>query len=151
MTRGPDRDRGTVLVITLILVVVLAVVVVAMARFSAVGLRASETTDDRSETNADGAAVVTWAMEQLRTGALTAASCDGVTDLAPAAPINVNGSTVTLICSTSASSGSFPVVTLEATASKGTAARRVQAVAQYASGVAVRALDWSVDDVPLGP
>ena len=152
-----QRDRGAILVLTLIFMVVLAVIGIALARYAGVGLRTSDTTDLRSETNADGAAVVTWAMEELRFGSLdVAADCPsggGTIDLTSAGPINVNGSVVQLICSSDSPTGAFPVVTLSATATKNGVAREVLAVAQVAPppDTAVRTLDWSVDDVPFNP
>ena len=157
MSRSTNRDRGTVLVLTLILTVVLAVVVVAIASFVSVGLRTSDTTDLRSETNADGAAIVTWAMEQLRLGNLDVGvncpSGGAAVDLSAAGSIAANGSSVTLECSSGTQIGTFPVVTLSAVATKDSVRREVLAVAQVAPppDAAVRALDWSVDDVPLGP
>lgn len=152
MMRRSERDRGTVLILTLVLTVILAVVVVALATYVATGLRTSDTTDLRSETNADGGAALTWAMEEFRTGGLVLAACDGVTDLAPPSVVLVNGSSVEIFCTSDAPLGSFPVVNITATATKDGVAREVKAVAQYSSDqLAVRALDWSVDDVPLAP
>lgn len=151
--RHPERDRGTVLILTLLLTVVLAVVVIALATYVSVGLRTSDTTDLRSETNADGAAAITWAMEEFRTAGLQATDCDSAgTTLTVPGVVAANGSTVAVICTSDAPIGSFPVVTLEATATKDGVSRQVKAVAQFsAAQAAVRTLDWSVDDVPLGP
>jgi hypothetical protein len=152
-----EQDRGAILILTLILTVVMAVIGIALARYASVGLRTSGITDLRSETNADGAAVVTWAMEELRFGNLdVAVDCPSggkTIDLTSEGPINVNGSVVQLTCSSDAATGAFPVVTLSATATKNGVTREVLAVAQVAPppDMAVRALDWSVDDVPFNP
>jgi len=158
VTTTSKRDQGTVLILTLILTVVLAVVVIALASYVAVGLRTSDTTDLRSETNADGAAAVTWAMEEFRLGnldvSLDCPSAGASIDISAVdSTINVNGSVLTLDCSSGAPAGSFPVITLSATATKDGVRREVLAVAQIAPppDSAVRALDWSVDDVPLNP
>lgn len=156
------RDPGTILILTLVFTVVLAVIVLALANYVAVGLRTSDTTDLRSETNADGAAVVTWAMEEFRLGNLdVSADCPSNDPMAGTpiplsavdSSINVNGSELELFCSTRVATGSFPVITLAATATKDGVRREVLAVAQIAPPPqsAVRALDWSVDDVPLNP
>lgn len=145
------RDHGGVLVLTLVLTVVLAVVVIALAGFVTVGLRTSDVTDRRTETNADGAAVVTWAMDAFRTGALDLSSCGAGTEspiVVPAA-LNVNGSATSLSCEVTAPDGLFPVVHLRATATDGTVQRQVESIAQFSPGVAVRALDWKVDDSEL--
>lgn len=153
MSDRHDGDRGTVLVLTLIFTVVLAVIALALAQYAAVGTGTSSTTDLRSETNADAAATVTWAMEAFRVGDLTTDNCLVATDITPTTPTNVNGSSVTLTCFSTAPTGYYPIVQLEAVAVKEGVTRRVQAVVQFAAfgGDAVRAIDWSVDDVPLGP
>lgn len=154
MTRQPGRDRGAVLVLVLLLTVILAVVILALVTFVETGLRTSDTTDLRSETNADGGAAISWAMEEFRLGGLTDSDCPS-TGAPIAVPPNVaaNGSVVTLSCTSDLAVGSFPVVTLEATATKDSVTRLVKAVAQYAPppDSAARTLDWSVDDVPLVP
>lgn len=153
-TRTSARDdRGAVLILTLVLTIVLAAVVVAIASFVAVGLRTSKVTDNRNETNADGAAAITWAMESFRTGTLGLGDCSptGAPVLVPA-EIAVNGSSILLECQTTTEVGTFPVVYLRATADNGSTSRIVQAVAQFSPGEAVRALDWKVDDADLvGP
>ncbi len=141
-------DDGAVLVLTLVLVLVLGVVVVALASFVTVGLHTSKVTDARSETNADGAAAVTWAMEGFRDTSRTVASCDGSLEVVPPA-IAVNGSAVTLTCNITAPDGAFPVVHLKALAQLDGVRRNVEAAAQLAPGVAVRALDWKIDDAQL--
>ncbi len=141
-------DHGAVLILTLVLVVILGVVVVALANFVTVGLRTSEVTDARTETNADGAAAVTWAMEGFRDASRSVASCDGSVESVPPA-IAVNGSAVTLTCNITAPDGSFPVVHLTAVAQLDGVRRNVEAAAQLAPGVAVRALDWKIDDAQL--
>lgn len=149
------RDSGSVLILTLVLTVILSVVVIAIAGFVTVGLRTSETTDHRNETNADGAAAITWAMEAFRDGStLTLANCGAAPGVVIGVPgsVNVNGSSTTLRCETTTAAGQFPIVYLRATASNGSTNRTVQAVAQFAPGVAVRALDWRIDDSGLvGP
>lgn len=144
------HDRGAVLVLTLILTVVLAAVVIALAGFVTVGLRTSKVTDARSQTNADAAAAVTWAMEGFRTSSRTMSSCTGLSNVetVPNA-VAVNGSAVTLQCEVTAPSGAFPVVHLVAIATRNNVRRNVEAVAQVAPGVAVRALDWKIDDSQL--
>lgn len=147
-------DRGTVLILTLVLTVILSVVVIAIANFVTVGLRTSEITDARNETNADGAAAITWAMEAFRDTTLGLADCGpspGLDIVVPAA-VNVNGSTTSLKCEATTVGGQFPIVYLRATADNGTMTRTVEAVAQFAPTVAVRALDWRIDDSDLvGP
>lgn len=154
MTRRSRHDRGVVLVLTLILTVVMAVVVIAIASFVVVGLRTSQSTDHRNETNADGAAAITWAMEAFRDTTLDLGDCG----VAPGAPIVVppavvnNGSAVTLRCESTGAGGTFPIVFLRATAGNGATTRVVEAVAQFSPNEAVRALDWRVDDSDLlGP
>lgn len=151
--RTRTRDEGAILVLTLILSVVLAVVVVAIASFVTVGLRASEATDHRNETNADGAAAVTWAMESFRDTSLDLSDCGNpAVDIIVPAEIRINGSAVTLKCETSIAGGTFPVVYLRARADNGSTVRIVEAVAQYSANEAVRALDWRVDNSDLiGP
>lgn len=154
MSDRKGRDRGTVLVLTLILTVVLAVVVLALATYVTAGLRTSETTNLRSETNADGAAAITWAMEEFRVGNRTVpADCS---DTAPTptipvpAEVSVNGSAIVLECSTDSSGSGFPVIKLSAEATKDDVRREVEAVAQFSlADGAIRALDWGVDDVPV--
>lgn len=151
---GARRDDGTILILSLILTVVLAVIVIAIAGFVTVGLKTSRVTDHRNETNADGAAVITWAMEEFRAGTFDLTSCGPNPGLDIPVPgvIAVNGATTTLRCETTTAAGSFPIVYLRATASDGGTTRSVEAVAQFAPGVAVRTLDWRVDDSDLvGP
>jgi hypothetical protein len=145
------RDTGAVLVLTLILTVVLGAVVIALAGFATVGLRTSHITDSRSETNADGAAAITWAMEAFRDTSLSLTDCGQGSASALIVPsaIAVNGSTITLTCEVTAPDGAFPVVHLRATAQNDGSQRNVEAVAQFAPGVAVRALDWKIDDSDL--
>lgn len=158
MTQPADTDRGAVLVLTLILTVVLSVVVVALAAYVTVGIGTSDITDLRSETNADGAAVVTWAMEEFRIGSLDVSTSCPPTGLpiplgSADGEVNINGSLVTLECQSDSSTGAFPVVRLYAEATKDGVTRSVDAVAQIAPppDSAVRALDWGVDDVPIAP
>lgn len=160
--RQHPEDRGAVLILTLILTVVLAVVVIALATYVGTGLRTSDVTHLRSETNADGAAAITWAMEEFRLGNMLVGvgeDCDPTEPnpdgrLLPTLPaaIAVNGSAVELRCTTSSDGSGFPVIILSADATKDGVRREVEAVVQFSLvDNAVRAVDWGVDDVPIGP
>lgn len=154
--RRSTTDRGSVLVITLVLSVILAVLVLALANFVTVGLRTSDVASERTESNADASAVMSWAVEQFAKKQLTPGGDCGeaptyVTIPTVPASLSVNGSTTTLECAQTNPITGESAVHLIAR-STGVQARVVEAtvlVPLYSHGA--RVADWRVDipiDVP---
>ncbi|MDW3215415.1 MAG: hypothetical protein R8G01_15545 [Ilumatobacteraceae bacterium] len=151
------RDGGTILVLTLVFTVILAVVVIAIANFATTGLKTSSVATQRTDTNADASATMSWAIEQFsKKQLLPDADCG---DAPASQPIVVptallpNGYTATLTCSQTTPIATEPMVHLVARVTpSGGAPRTVEAtveVPKYTHGA--RIADWRVDipiDVP---
>jgi hypothetical protein len=136
----------------LILVVVMSAIVVALASYVTVGLRTSDVASGRTESNADSANVMNWAIEQFAKKQLRPDdSCgDAPTYLTIPVPIGLllNGSTTTLVCAQTNPIAGEPIVHLVAT-STGVQTRVVEAtieVPRYTHGA--RVADWRVD-IPI--
>jgi hypothetical protein len=115
---NPD-DRGTILIITLILTVVLSVVVLAIATFAATGLRTSNVTTERTESNAVTASGLTWYIEELTAKRVTPddlawCSSSGVSNTVPSGVLSESGAGVVVECTTQALLEGHPTVLLSA-------------------------------------
>lgn len=153
MYRNPRRDSGAVLVLTLILVVIMSVIVLALLQYVTVALRTADVATARTDSNADSANVMQWAIEEFGKKQLTPDDDCGAaptyipvpypTDLAS------NGSSTTLQCAqTNPINGDEPVIHLIAT-STGRQARVIETtleIPRYSHGA--RVADWRVD-IPI--
>lgn len=152
MSTRRTHDDGSVLVLTLILVTVMAVVVIALAQYVTVGLRTSNVASERTETNADAANAVNWAIEEFAKKQLRPDDSCGAAPayLAISVPSGLasNGTTLSLECAQTNPITGEPVVHLIAT-STGDQERMIQAtveVPRYSHGA--RISDWRVD-IPI--
>ena len=146
------RDAGSVLVLTLILVTVMAVVVVALASYVTVGLKTSDVASERTETNADAANVMNWAIEQFAKKQLRpdddCGEAPGYLPIVSPGGLASNGSSTTLQCAQTTPITGEPVVHLVAR-SIGDQTRVIETtveVPRYSHGA--RVSDWRVD-IPI--
>jgi Tfp pilus assembly protein PilX len=150
---SPDRrDAGSVLVLTLILTVVLAALVIVLAQYATTGLKTSAVTDARTATNADGAAAINWAIEELVAGRLGESGCADAPashELSEPSGVVPSRLDVTLTCSNADPVGDHPTFKFVALTTNAEQERRVEAVVEFdAATSAVRTVDWEVDDEP---
>lgn len=146
------RDDGGVLVLTLILVTVMAVIVIALAQYVTVGLKTSGVASERTETNADAANAMNWAIEQFAKKQLrpddSCGAAPSYVAISVPAGLASNGSALSLECAQTNPITGEPVVHLIAR-STGTQERMIQAtveVPRYSHGA--RVSDWRVD-IPI--
>ncbi len=154
MVNRPNRrcDQGSILVLTLVLVVVMSVIVIAMSQYVTVGNRTSGVASERTNTNADSANVMQWAIEQFAKKQLAPdVDCGAAPVHVPidvSSNLQLNGSTTTLTCAQTNPINGEPVVHLIAR-STGDQTRVVEAtveIPQYSHGA--RVADWRVD-IPI--
>jgi hypothetical protein len=141
-----------VLVLTLILVTVMAVVVIALAQYVTVALTTSDVASERTETNADAASAMNWAIEQFAKKQLrpddSCGAAPSYLSIAVPSGLASNGTAVTLECRQTNPITGEPVVHLVAM-STGVQERMIQAtieVPRYSHGA--RISDWRVD-IPI--
>lgn len=146
------RDDGSVLVLTLILITVMAVVVIALAQYVTVGLKTSDVASERTETNADAANAMNWAIEQFAKKQLRPDDSCGeaptYAGISVPAGLASNGTALSLECAQTNPITGEPVVHL-IVMSTGVQERMIQAtveVPRYSHGA--RISDWRVD-IPI--
>lgn len=141
------RDRGVVLTLTLILVVVLALVVVAIADFAVTGLRTSEVSTRRTESNMDASAAITWVIEEFSAKRLVPSVDCTAPDTSIAVPPGVApGATVAVTCNPSDEADNYPAVDLVAVASSPEATRRIEVLLQVPrTDFNAQVRTWDVD------
>src|SRR5580765_7742399 len=93
---GSQRDRGSILVLTLVMAVVLSLVIAAIASYVTSGLKYSKVVEDRADRLAAADGGLRYALERLQKG--TYAAC--MTKLGGGGytidfPAQVNGATTT--------------------------------------------------------
>ena len=146
------QDHGSVLVLTLLLVTVMAVVVIALAQYVTVGLKTSDVASERTETNADAASAMNWAIEQFAKKQLrpddSCGEAPAYAGITVPAGLASNGTALSLECAQTNPITGEPVVHLVAM-STGVQDRMIQAtveVPRYSHGA--RVSDWRVD-IPI--
>lgn len=101
-----SRDHGTILVLTLVLTIVLSLVVLALASYATTGLKTSEVTTKRTESNSVASAGLAWYIEELAANRINPEDdadiyCDDPPGLMTAVPPQVlpsNGLKVEITC-----------------------------------------------------
>lgn len=146
------RDDGGVLVLTLILVTVMAVIVIALAQYVTVALATSDVASERTETNADAASAMNWAIEEFAKKQLrpddSCGAAPAYAEISVPSGLATNGTALTLECAQTTPITGEPVVHLVAT-SAGAQERVIEAtveVPRYSHGA--RVSDWRVD-IPI--
>ncbi len=145
---GRRDDAGSILILTMIFTIVLALIVIAMAAFATTGLKTSNVTTERTESNAATSSALVWVIDALAEKSVRPdLDCS---ELGPdiAAPVNLlAAASATVTCTTQPDIDFHPTVLLTAsgTTADGTQ-RQIEVVVQVPrADYTVQVRSWTVD------